>query len=40
MAITKKQKEQIMHHVGRMAFIGATILIVWALISIAKSQGF
>jgi len=39
MALTKKQNERIMKHLGEMAFIGAIILILWAVVSIAKSQG-
>lgn len=39
MALTKQQKSRILRHTGEMAFIAAVILILWALTSIAKSQG-
>jgi len=39
MALTKKQNERIKRHIGEMAFIGAIILIIWAVVSIAKSLG-
>gem|GEM_PF-1904468 len=39
MALTKKQTSQIKQHLGEIAFIGAVILILWAVTSIAKSQG-
>lgn len=40
MALTKKQKEHVSFHLGQMAFIAAIIIVLWALVSIAKSQGF
>jgi len=39
MALTKHQTSRIKRHLGEMAFIGAIILILWAVIAIAKSQG-
>ncbi len=40
MALTEKQKKRVVRHTGEMAFIGALIIILWAIVSIAKSQGF
>jgi len=40
MALTKIQSDRIKRHLGEMAFIGALILVLWAVVSIAKSQGF
>jgi len=40
MSLTKKQKERVMRHVGEMSFIAALIIILWAVVGIAKSQGY
>jgi len=39
MALTPKQKQRILKHTGEIAFIGALIIVLWAVVSIAKSQG-
>jgi len=39
MSLTKKQKARIMRHVGEMGAIAAIIIILWALTTIAQSQG-
>ncbi len=42
MAKVKKrtQREEIMYHVGQMAFIGAIIIIIGVVVTIAKAQGY
>lgn len=40
MGLTDKQKNRIMRHLGEMGFIAALIIILWAVVSIARSQGF
>lgn len=43
MAKSKKgrsQKEEVLYHVGQMAFIGALIIVLWAVVAVAKAQGF
>lgn len=42
MAKAKKrtQREEIMYHAGQMAFIGALIIIIGVVVSIAKAQGY
>jgi len=35
----QSQNEMILYHVGQMAFIGAIILIVWLITTIADARG-
>lgn len=44
MAKSKKkrssQKEEVLYHVGQMAFIAALIVVLWAVVAVAKAQGY
>jgi hypothetical protein len=42
MAKQKKrtQREEVLYHAGQMAFIGAIIVIVGVVVTIAKAQGY
>lgn len=42
MAKAKKrsQKEHVLYHAGQMAFIGAIIIIIGVVVTIAKAQGY
>lgn len=42
MAKSKKrsQKDEVMYHVGQMAFIAALITILMVVVTVAKAQGF
>ena len=36
----RSQKEEVMYHVGQMAFIATLIAILMIVVTIAKAQGF
>jgi hypothetical protein len=37
---SRSQRDEILYHVGQMAFIGALIVVLWAVVAVAKAQGF
>jgi hypothetical protein len=39
MALTKAQKKKVITHSSYMAYIGAVIVIVWAITAIMKARG-
>ena len=36
----RSQKDEVMYHVGQMAFIGVLLAILMIVVTIAKAQGF